>query len=609
MKKKYLKFSLLFICVLVAMLISGTSTVQAQDEDRDSGAIWTPGGCPSSGQQQDKMVFMYGEPVYLSGGNNLNSNTTYHYIVHKTGSGGSVDGIMFEGDATTNDDGVFCFTLKTFMPGDDVNNGNPIKVSLFNYRGGSWHFVSQDNFKIEGSTIQSSVNVSVGACSWTPAGGSMRPVTFTLTGVSKLTIKRPNGTTFDIFSSQTISLPVGHYTYEWTPSAGYRSVVDPNKGEFDITECPPATATFEKDVCQWDYDNSKSITGVTLYLTNASFTITGVGTYDTSQHVALDPGHYEYSWSGKPGFAGSGSGSFDLLECEPNKGSASISPSACSWETPEGSGSTFVATITLSNATLTINGVTYDKDGENTVTLSCGTYHYTWAAKLPNIGGGEGDLIVEGCEPASAEVLIDSCDWIDATSITPVTINVHGATLILFIDNEGSWDQIGTYGEGSHSLSLPTGSFKYTWTAEPDFVGSGDGTFETLDCEPGKADASVNIGACTYTDRQSLTLVSIMVNGAVITIDGQEFFENAELKLAPGDYPYSWVALDKEFEGSGNGVLTIGSCAPKGSEDPSPDVAAGGSGPSLIVTLTPALLTVAGVAIAWMLIKHRIKNI
>jgi hypothetical protein len=606
MKKKYLNISLLFLCVLLTLLISGASTVQAQDEDRDAGAIWTPGACPSSGQQQDKMTFMYGEPVYLSGGNGLNNNTTYHYIVHKTGSGGSVSGQMFEGDVTTNSEGKFCVTLKTFMPGDDVNDGNPIKVSLFRFRNGSWHYVSQDNFKIEGSTLQSSVNVSVGACSWTPAGGSTRQVTFTLSGVSKLTVTRPNGTKFDIYSSQTISLPAGHYTYEWTPSEGYRCV-NPNSGSFDVAECPQATATYEKDVCQWDYDNSKSITGVTLYLTNAVFTITGVGTYDTSQHVALDPGDYEYSWTGKPGFAGSGSGNFALLECEPNKGSASISPSACSWD--ESEGSTFVATITLNNATLTINGVTYDKDGENTVTLSCGTYHYTWKAKLPNIGGGEGDLIVEGCEPATVNVIFGTCDWIEETSLTPVTLDINGATLTLFVDDGGTLTQIDEFGPGSHTISLPMGSYAYSWVANENFTGSGEGTFDTLDCEPGKAGATIILGACTYDNEQSLTLVSIFVNGAVLTIDGQDYFEYAEIKLEPGDYPYSWVAASKEFEGEGKGVLTVGSCDPKSSEDPSPDVAAGGSGPSLIITLTPALLTVAGVAIAWMLIKHRIKSI
>ncbi len=153
------------------------------------------------------------------------------------------------------------------------------------------------------------------------------------------------------------------------------------------------------------------------------------------------------------------------------------------------------------------------------------------------------------------------------------------------------------------------GSYAYSWVANENFTGSGEGTFETLDCEPGKADATIIIGACTYDNEQSLTLVSIFVNGAVLTIDGQDYFEYAELKLEPGDYPYSWVAASKEFEGEGKGVLTVGSCDPKSSEDPSPDVAAGGSGPSLIITLTPALLTVAGVAIAWILIKHRIKNI
>ena len=452
----------------------------------------------------------------------------------------------------------------------------------------------------------SSVDVSVGACSWSESGGSVRQVTFTLTGVSEVIVTHSEGGTWTITSSQTISLPEGHYTYTWTPSEGYRSVVDPNKGQFDVAACPPATASYQKDVCVWDYENSQSVTGVTLTLTNASFTITGVGTYETSQHVPLAPGHYEYSWTALSGYSGSGSGSFDLIDCEPEKGSASVSIGACSWD--EATGSTFMATITLNNATLTINGETYEDEGITEIKLPCGFYTYTWTAKLPYQGGGEDSIDVEGCEPASGEVLVGSCDWVDQTSITPVTINVHGATLNLFFDNEGTWVSVGTFGEGTSSITLPTGSYKYSWSAKENYTGSGDGTFETLFCEPGKADASVSIGACTYSDNQSLTLVSITVNGAVLTIDGHDYTENAELKLKPGEYAYSWKSIEG-YENNGEGILSVDSCEPKGGEDPSPDVAAGGSGPSLIVTLTPALLTASGIGLAWLLIKRRIKNI
>ncbi len=157
----------------------------------------------------------------------------------------------------------------------------------------------------------------------------------------------------------------------------------------------------------------------------------------------------------------------------------------------------FVATITLDNATLTINGVTYQ--ASTTVELACGTYAYTWAAKPGFQGGGSGSITVEGCEPASVYVNVGACDWTGSTSMTPVSLVIDGATLTVFDTTSGSPVQIDQYGPGVHSLSLPTGSYSYSWEANENFTGSGNGTFNTLDCEPGKADASVNIALVPLT--------------------------------------------------------------------------------------------------------------
>ncbi len=760
MKKKYLNISLLFICVLLTMVVAGASAAQAQDDDDrgggggGSGSIWTTAedcGVVS----QDLNHYVHGEVVHIHG-DNLSKNTTYNWSIVGQPGGASDDpgATVASGTIRTDNHGDFCFAAYT-VKNDD---GGEYKFTV-----GSKH----DNYQVDRE--QSSVSVNVGACTWTQEGGSKRLVTLSITGAS-VTITRSEGGTWGPYTStQTLSLPVGHYTYTWTPTAGYRCV-DPNRGTFVVDACPPASASATPGGCIWTSPTG-SYTPVALTISNASLVITGNGSawgpYTSNSTVDLAPGSYNYSWTAQPGFSGSGAGSFTLVDCEPKIGTASIDAGACSWD--EAKGSTFVATITLDNATLTINGVTYQ--ASTTVELACGTYAYTWAAKpgfqgggsgsitvegcepasvyvnvgacdwtgstsmtpvslvidgatltvfdttsgspvqidqygpgvhslsLPtgsysysweanenftgsgngtfntldcepgkadasvNIGAcafdedksltlvsinvsgailtidgedydenaevklepgsyyyswvavtgyegsGNGTIVIEGCEPASVDVVLGACDWIEESSLTLVTLDINGATLTLFSDDGGTLTQIDEFGPGSHTISLPMGSYAYSWVANENFTGSGEGTFETLDCEPGKADATIIIGACTYDNEQSLTLVSIFVNGAVLTIDGQDYFEYAELKLEPGDYPYSWVAASKEFEGEGKGVLTVGSCDPKSSEDPSPDVAAGGSGPSLIITLTPALLTVAGVAIAWILIKHRIKNI
>ena len=756
--KKFLKLRLILTSTIVILLIAGASIVQAQDDDDrggGSGSIWTTAeDCGVA--SQDLNHYTHGEVVHIHGRNFSHDHTYSWKIVGQPGGASDDPGqTVASGTIKTDGQGNFCFAAYTVMNDD----GGEYKFTVGN---------KHDNYRVDRE--EASVSVSIGACSWTKEGGSLELVTISITGASVSITRAEGGSWGPYTTSKSLWLPVGHYTYTWTPTSGYRCPPNPNSGTFVVEECPPASASAAPVGCQWT-EQTGAYSPVTITVSNASLTITGNGSgwgpFTSSTSIDLEPGTYNYTWTALPGYKGSGSGSFTIADCTPSFGTASIDAGACVWD--ESKGSTFTATITLDNASLTINGVTYVESTE--IELPCGTYPYTWTANSGYQGGGSGsidvegcepakvDVIVgacdwtgassmtpvtlnitgatlvlyettsgspveldtygpgshsvslgtgtfsyaweanedfegsgsgtfetldcepgkadasvnigacafdegksltlvsinvngavltidgeeyeenaevklepgdypysweavtgyegsgsgtihvEGCEPASVEVILGACDWLDATSITPVTLNINGATLTLFVDNDGTLTEIDEYGPGSHTVSLPMGSYAYSWVANEDFTGSGEGTFETLDCEPGKADASIILGACTYDNEQSLTLVSVFLNGAVLTIDGQEFFENAELKLAPGEYAYSWVAASKEFEGSGEGVLVVAACDPKGGEDPSPDVAAGGSGPSLIVTLTPALLTVAGVAIAWVLIKHRIKNI
>ncbi len=335
-----------------------------------------------------------------------------------------------------------------------------------------------------------------------------------------------------------------------------------------------------------------------MTISNATLTIDGVGTFTASETINLPPGTYNYTWIADPGFSGSGSGSFTLLECEPGKADAAVDVGGCTWDAQNGS--QINVTLTLENAILTIDGQDYSSS--QTIKLSPGTYPYTWVAAPDYTGSGSGSITIYGCEPASASVEVGACEWNGELSMTPVYITVNGATLKIY---EGA-TLVHTYGPGSYTLDLPEGTYTYTWTANENYTGSGSGSFSTVNCEPGKSDAAVEIGACIYADGQSWTSVVITVSNARLTIDGKDYIENAELKLLPGDYPYSWGPIEDGFEGSGEGVLTIGSCKPKEYEDP--DVAAGGVGPSFIATVAPAVLTISGLGLAWVLIKNRTKK-
>ena len=73
---------------------------------------------------------------------------------------------------------------------------------------------------------------------------------------------------------------------------------------------------------------------------------------------------------------------------------------------------------------------------------------------------------------------------------------VNGATLKIY---EGA-SLLATYGPGSHTLNLPEGSYTYEWTANENYTGSGSGSFSTVNCEPGKSDAAVELGSCVYDE-------------------------------------------------------------------------------------------------------------
>ena len=243
--------------------------------------------------------------------------------------------------------------------------------------------------------------------------------------------------------------------------------------------------------------------------------------------------------------------------CTPS--AASVSAGACAWA--EQAGSLTLVTITLTGATLTINGTingqpyteTFNSSGSTD--LPPGTYTYSWTALSGYIGGGSGTLVVGDCSPGNgtASISTGACSWtLEAGSLTSVTINLNNASLTIN----------GVTYTSSTTIYLPPGTYDYTWTALPGYTGSGGGTVVISDCAKENGTADVATLACTWNAQDgSLTPVVITLDHASFTINGVTYFASTTIYLPPGTYPYRWEALPG-YEGSGHGVLKIGGCVP-----------------------------------------------
>ena len=590
MKSGKIKF-LFLISTLLLVLIVGTSAVSAQDEDRatpGSGSIWTTHG-DCGADTQDANSYEHGMKVFINGDNFLPGD--YDWAITGQPGQASTDprvDVAF-GTYTVVSDGTFCFEAYTIADDD----GGEYSVDFGK---------KNDNYGVEPGPASFSYNITT--CVWSPSGGSIRSVSLTINGAS-VTITGGGKSYGPYTTSQTINLPAGTYHYEW--EAANKFFTGSDSGDFTVDECPPASASYEVQGCTFDNGTLVSTTTVAVTVSNAVLTIKNssnaiVATFATNGSVDLPAGSYTYSWIANSGYSNMSSGSFTLLTCEPGKADAGVDIGSCSWDAQNGSKIDVI--LTLNNAKITFDGGLNYYTTSQTIKLDPGIYHYEWESIDPNEfeGSGSDDITVYGCEPASGSVEVGACAWNGEQSMTPVYISVYGATLKVY---QGAV-LVETYGPGSYTLYLPEGSYTYEWTANDNFINSGSGSFSTVNCEPGKADAAVEVGACVYDNGQSITTVVITLSNAKVTINGKDYIENAELKLAPGDYPYSWESISTDFVGSGEGVVTVGSCTPKDYDEP--DIAAGGVGPSFIASAAPALLTISGLGLAWVLIKNRIKK-
>ena len=424
------------------------------------------------------------------------------------------------------------------------------------------------------------VSVTTGTCSWTPAAGSLTPVTLDLNHASLMI----NGVTYT--ASETIHLPPGSYPYSWTAEAGY---IGSGIGIIIIGDCTPGTASASVTTgdCDW-IQATGSLTPVSITLEHASLTINNA-TYTTSQTISLPPGSYPYSWTAETGYIGNGSGTVVIGDCTPGTATVSVTTGACKWT--QADGSLTPVTLNLDHASLMINSTTYTTS--QTINLPPGSYSYSWTAEAGYIGSGSGTVVIGDCTPgtASASVTTWACNWTQATgSLTPVSITLEHASLTIN----------GTTYTTSQTINLPPGSYPYSWTAETGYTGNGSGTVVIGDCTPSTASVSVTTGNCSWTQAAgSLTPVRLDLNHATLTINGVTYAASQTIHLPPGSYPYSWTAEDG-YIGSGSGTVVIGDCT-SGTASASVTTGAcswtqaGGSLTPVSITLNHASLTINGV--------------
>ena len=385
-----------------------------------------------------------------------------------------------------------------------------------------------------------SVSVDKGSCSWSADGGSKTPVTVT---VSHATVKGlPGG---DITSTTTLDLAPGSYPYTWVADSGYKGS---GSGTITVGDCTPedGSVSIDKGSCSWSADGG-SKTPVTVTVSHA--TVKGLPGGDITSTTTLDlaPGSYPYTWVADSGYKGSGSGTITVGDCTPEDGSVSIDKGSCSWSADGGSKTP--VTVTVSHAT--VKGLPGgDITSTTTLDLAPGSYPYTWVADSGYKGSGSGTITVGDCTPEDGSVSIDkgSCSWsADGGSKTPVTVTVSHAT----VKGLPGGDITSTT-----TLDLAPGSYPYTWVADSGYKGSGSGTITVGDCTPGMADGIVELGKCTVVDGVSMGELTIHVDHAVLTLDGEKFTEDTIVTKPLGTYAYSWVATEG-YQGSGGGIITI----------------------------------------------------
>lgn len=488
---------------------------------------------------------------------------------------------------------LICAMILSFIPAKQVSA--EVKVHICHYDGGnkeySTRFISANSvlsghgghtndiwpeFTLDNGTVvpaqgdqsilandcvvpsAASVSYDIGTCAYTPASGSLTPVTITIVGATVHT----GSVAGDITTTQTLYLAPGSYSWNWEAIAP--AYTGSGTISFIVGDCTPPPLPFGSaagvaGTCSWSQATG-SLTPVTLTISHAVVHTDGIaGDITASQTVNVPAGSYSWPWEASSGYQGSGTISINAGDCTPPDASASISVGQCSWN--EASGSLTAVTVTI-NGAIVHTGIASIGDLTSTqiINLGPGTYHFTWTADSTHKGSGSLDFTVGDCTPGrgSASVSQASCSWSPAGgSLTPVTITISHAS----VDTGAIAGVITTTG----TYNLGPGSYNFPWVAASGYLGSGTLSFTVGSCVPPDASASANVGSCSWNVSDgSKTPVSINVDGAIVHTGIPAYGDltaNQTLSLGPGDYSFSWIA-DATHKGSGTLDFTVNDCTP-----------------------------------------------
>jgi len=397
--------------------------------------------------------------------------------------------------------GTLTYTYGTIEPGEHTGN--------------VWHYtailpdgsydIGEATVVVDGYTVQlhnpheyagdynclpdeATVDVSVGACSWSEEAGSQTPVTISISGEATVTIEGPGGP-YTVSGDDTLNLPPGDYTWSAEAGEGY-VITGASNGEFTIEDCTPPSATVEVAVgaCSWN-EETGSLTEVSFTIDHANVTVEGPGgPYELTGSAALNlgPGSYSYSWVAQEGYIGSGEGNFEVGDCTPDSATVSVDVGVCRWD---GESSSTAVTFTLTGeVTVLLIGPDGDQIITGTATLILPPGSYSWSAVADEgyriVGPAEGSFQLASCEPGDASVLVDLgvCRFENNTSSTLVSFTLTGGITVTLVGSDGFLVEFTESGE----FNLPPGHYEWLAVAAEGYEikGPSEGEFDVATCKP-----------------------------------------------------------------------------------------------------------------------------
>lgn len=371
-----------------------------------------------------------------------------------------------------------------------------------------------------------------------------------------------------------------------------------------------------------------SVTGATMTITGPeSFFFTLLPGQSFTGHN-WPVGSYTISYTMEPGYTNPGNlpSGFTVEDCSDKEDAeAEAKVEACI----EGS--------TTTPVNLSVNGAKMNITGPGSFTFSLnsgeshtgkdwpvGSYSITYELEegYNNPGNLPSGFTIEDCsekEDAEAEALVEAC--VEGSTSTPVVLKVVGATMHITLDGDPSFAMDHSGGPSTYK-NLDPGTYFIAYTFEEGYKDPGTlpSSFVIEECKTDKefADLSITV-KCVYDPDNTCHRWTVSnPNDFPVQFEwstGAKSTNYAEAGSATvdalGKYVFNTSYVSQTMvisysDGEVVQVVTVDSGVCRSEE---PDEPAGGSGPSLIITLTPALLTVSGIAVAWLLLKHRIKNI